>query len=123
MLSIVLHTHNSAEGLARSLAALVPAVIDGVLRRVIVIDGGSQDQSLMVAEQMGCDVFPERKFEEAVEGISTRWILLLQPGAILPGGWEAVARKHIEESKAPARFSLAKEKERPWLAWLFNRKP
>lgn len=123
MLSIVLHTHNSAEGLARSLAALVPAVIDGVLRRVIVIDAGSQDQSLMVAEQMGCDVFPETKFEEALEGISTGWLLLLQPGAILPEGWEAIARKHMEESQSPARFSLAKEKGWPWLGRLFSRKP
>lgn len=123
MLSIVLYTQNSAEALARSLTALVPAVVDGVLRRVIVIDGGSQDQSLLVAEGMGCDVFPETKFKEALERISAAWVLLLQPGAILPDGWEAIARKHMEESKAPARFSLAKEKKMARLGWLFGRKP
>lgn len=43
MLSVVILTDNSEEGLARTLASLVSAAAEGVIREVAVVDDGSVD--------------------------------------------------------------------------------
>ena len=41
MLSVVIQTHNDEDALARTLASLVSASVDGVVREVIICDAGS----------------------------------------------------------------------------------
>ena len=43
MISVIIPTLNSEIVLAHTLAALVPAAAEGVVREVIVVDGGSSD--------------------------------------------------------------------------------
>ena len=44
MLSVLIETRNDEEGLARTLASLIAAAVEGVVREVIVCDLGSTDQ-------------------------------------------------------------------------------
>ncbi len=54
MLTVLIETRNDEEGLARTLASLVGAAVEGVVRDVIVCDRGSTDQTHYVAEHAGC---------------------------------------------------------------------
>src|SRR5690606_21196021 len=107
MLSVVIFTKNSAEPLAQTLTSLVPAVVDGLLRRVIVVDRGSTDHTILVSEGMGCSIVTEQDIGNMINSLASQWVLVLQPGTILPANWEDIGRKHIECGGQPARFSVA----------------
>lgn len=109
MLSVVIETLNSERALAHTLSALVPAVVEGVLRRVSVIDRGSSDETALVALGAGCAFHAEMDIEAALDEIRTPWVLLLRPGAIPQEGWEEALRRHMEHGGGPARFSLPED--------------
>ena len=46
MLSVVIPTLNAEETLTRTLAPLVPAAVRGLVQEVIVVDGGSRDDTV-----------------------------------------------------------------------------
>ncbi|MEQ1710252.1 MAG: glycosyltransferase, partial [Hyphomicrobium sp.] len=56
MITVVIPTLNAEGGLAATLTALVPAVVEGVVREVIVVDGGSTDRTLDIADQAGVEI-------------------------------------------------------------------
>ncbi|MGU3400226.1 glycosyltransferase [Brucellaceae bacterium D45D] len=103
MLTVIIPTLNSEKPLALTLAALVPAVVEGLLRRVVVIDGGSSDETELVAQAAGCTFCREMK--AALSQIRTPWVLLLRPGTLLEAGWEEPLRHHMREHAEAARFS------------------
>ena len=107
MLSVLIETRDSEKPLAHTLSALVPAVVDGLVRRVTVIDHGSRDDTALAAAGAGCAFFEAGRIGAALAEIVTDWVLLLQPGALPQPGWEAAARNHMETSGAPARFTAA----------------
>ena len=53
MISVVIPTLNAAATLQRALSPLVPAAVDGLVREVVVADGGSTDETLELAEDAG----------------------------------------------------------------------
>lgn len=120
MLSVIIPTLNSEKPLAYTLSALVPAVVDGLLRRVVVIDGGSTDATPLVAEGAGCALYGEAEAGAALAGISTPWVLLLRPGAIPREGWEDAARRHMEGGKGAARFSAPGDRKPGILRKIFT---
>lgn len=105
MLSVLIFTRNSEGLLAQTLSALVPAVVEGLLRRVVVVDRASTDETRLVAEGAGCSLYDETDLQSAFDDLRTDWLLLLKPGAILANGWEDAVRGHMEMSQSPARFS------------------
>ena len=123
MLSVLIVTLNSEKLLANTLSALVPAVVEGLLRRVVVVDQGSTDETRLVAEGAGCALYNEDELTEALDALRTEWLLILQPGAILADGWEEAVRRHMGESRGPARFTLQQEARLGLLGKLFARKP
>ena len=50
MISVVIPTYNAEATLGPTLAALVPAVVDGIVQEAILVDGGSTDETCAVAE-------------------------------------------------------------------------
>jgi len=54
MLSVIIPTRNSERALVATLAALVPGATAGLISEVLVVDGGSQDESAAVADVAGC---------------------------------------------------------------------
>ena len=107
MLSVLIETHNAERPLAFTLSALVPAVVEGLLRRVVVIDRGSTDETALVAVGAGCSYYSETDIDVALAELRTPWVFFLKPGAVPQEGWEEVARRHMEGEGGPARFSLA----------------
>jgi glycosyltransferase involved in cell wall biosynthesis len=92
MLSVIIGTLNNERALVRTLSALVPAAATGVVREVIITDGGSSDATLEVADIAGCDVAGgegslAQRLGAAADKARSEWLMFLRPGAIPDPGW------------------------------------
>ena len=115
MISVLIPTRDDARRLPMALRPLVRASIDGLVREVIVIDAGSQDSTLEIADDAGCTILrSEGEVSERLRAGAGQaradWLLLLDPAAWLAEGWDEAARRHIERVPgAAARFPGARE--------------
>ena len=97
MISVVIATQDQERLIGPLLTALVPAAVDGVVRQVIVVDGGSRDATLEIAKDSGADVLelggpPEARLAAGCAKAKGDWLLILDPAVLPPAGWEAAAR-------------------------------
>jgi glycosyltransferase involved in cell wall biosynthesis len=122
MLSVLIETRNAEEGLARTLASLVGGAVEGVVREVIVCDLGSTDQTHRVAEHAGCHYLANGGVSAGIRLAKGEWLLLLEPGARLAGGWVDEVVAHAAKSGSAARFSAAKGSKGPLVARLLGRR-
>lgn len=120
MLSVLIQTRSDEERLARTLACLVGAAVEGVVREVIVCDLGSSDQTRYVAEHAGCNLATD--LASAIRQARCEWLLLLAPGARLAEGWTEAVATHVSRSTAPARFSWSRAGFTGLLTGLFARR-
>lgn len=103
MISVVLATRDDEMDLAHALAALVPAATAGLVREAIVVDRGSCDGTLAVADAAGCRIVEapdgdESDLRRAAAEARADWLLFLSPSAVLEGGWEADALAFIDRA-------------------------
>lgn len=109
MLSVVIPTLDAEEGLARTLASLVPAAAEGVVREVVVADGGSRDGSGTVADAAGCQFLVAANDWAAQVAAGTararraQWLLVLPPYVILEGNWFREVSIFIERAERNGR--------------------
>ena len=102
MISVVIPTLNAERRLTRSLAALVPAAVEGVVRQVIVADGGSMDGTVAIAEDAGADVVIGEggRGPQLIAGAALarcEWLLFLHADTVLEDGWAESARRFMDE--------------------------
>jgi rSAM/selenodomain-associated transferase 2 len=111
MISVIIPARNSEHTLAATLSALVPSAIDGIVRQVIVVDGGSTDQTTTIADLAGADVVtsaPGRGGQLAQGAARARfpWLLFLNADTVLEEGWEhsamAFMRRIDQGERTPA---------------------
>jgi glycosyltransferase involved in cell wall biosynthesis len=94
MISAVLATLNDQRRLGETLAALVPAFVDGLIRQVIIADAGSTDATLEIADDAGATII-KGDLRAGMAAAKEPWLLLLDPGARLAPGWDDGLRAHI----------------------------
>jgi rSAM/selenodomain-associated transferase 2 len=116
MISVVIPTLNAEASLARCLTALVPAAVDGVVREVIIADGGSTDATAAIADEAGATfIQAERgRGQQLAAGAcaaKSGWLLFLHADTVLQPGWEEEALRHMRAA-GPA--------ERPGSAAVFR---
>ncbi len=104
MISLIIPTHNDEARLVQALEPLVGASMEALVRELIVVDAGSTDATLEIAEDAGA-VFAA-SLDEAVKQAKGPWLLILDPRVILQSGWEKPVRGHIGTRKSPARFHI-----------------
>lgn len=125
MISVVIPTLNAEACLAETLSALVPAAIDGLVREVIVIDGGSGDATGAIADQSGANFVVRtggRGYQLAAGAHRARfpWLLFLHADTVLEPGWERDATTFmnaIDTGKRPtaaAAFRLTFDDSGLW---------
>jgi rSAM/selenodomain-associated transferase 2 len=112
MISVVIPTLNSEAGLAATMTALVPATVDGLVREVVIVDGGSTDRTLRIADEAGARVVrsnPGRGTQLRTGASQTRfgWLLFLHSDTVLQPGWEREAAAFIERVEAGKRPEAA----------------
>ena len=101
MLSVIIATLDSERALVRTLAALVPGSMAGLVREVIVADGGSRDETEVVADVAGCNFIRTeaplaRRLNSAAAAARAHWLLFLQPGTVPEPAWVGEARYFTE---------------------------
>jgi glycosyltransferase involved in cell wall biosynthesis len=101
MISVVIATRNDELTLGQTLASLVPAAVDGLVREVILADGGSTDDTLAIAEDAGARVTVgegpiEARLLDACKTARADWFLILETPSPAPRGWEPAAGRHSE---------------------------
>lgn len=112
MISVVIPTLNAETGLAATLTSLVPAAVDGVVREAIIVDGGSADRTLEIADHAGAEIVksdPGRgsQFRAGAARARFPWLLFLHAGTELEPGWEREAGQFIERVEAGRRRDTA----------------
>lgn len=101
MITAILSTRDDEMGLALALSALVPAATEGIIRQAIVVDAGSSDGTLMVADEAGCDVLRDddgNGLNRAADMARTDWLLFLTPAAVLEAGWQNEVLSFIDRA-------------------------
>jgi rSAM/selenodomain-associated transferase 2 len=101
MISVVIPTLNAAATLAPTLAALVSAAVDGLIREVIVVDGGSTDSTAAIAEDSGatliaCSGGRGPQLRAGADRAGFPWLLFLHADTELEPGWEREAASFME---------------------------
>lgn len=115
-LSVVIPALDAAESLPATLRAVQAGRRDGLVAEVLVVDGGSSDATIGVAEGAGARVLraPRGRGQQLMAGADAargRWLLFLHADTVLAEGWDAAARTFIDgpgsgERAAVFRFTL-----------------
>ncbi len=103
-LSIVIPCLNAEGHLPRCLEALVPAAVAGLVREVIVVDGGSQDATLEIADQAGARILhtaPGRGHQlcEGAAAAVGDWLLFLHADTVLEAGWIRAVQDFMDRAE------------------------
>lgn len=111
MFSIVIDTHDSERALVPTLAALVPGATAGIVREVIVADGGSHDKTEEVADIAGCRflVSPDprgARLKAAAAQARGDWLMFLNAGVVPGTTWIDEVIAFAEKTGADARAAV-----------------
>lgn len=112
MISVVIPTYNAGPRLVHTLAALVPAVVDGLVQEAIIADGGSTDDTLAIAEAAGTHLVTASRGRgtQLDAGAATAkgdWLLFLHADTVLEPGWAEEAEGFIERIESGRRREAA----------------
>ncbi len=107
MISVVIPTLDAAAHFPRALAPLVSGAMGGLVKQVIVSDGGSRDETLAIAEAAGCDiVVSERgRAKQLIAGAAVArapWLLFLHADTSLSAGWADEAQAFVDAWRTTA---------------------
>lgn len=108
-ISIVIPTLNAADVLPATLASLMPALLNGLVQELIITDGGSTDQTLEIAEEVGARVVSGPagrggQLRRGVEEATAPWILVLHADTHLSGDWTRALSQHMDAGGDRAGF-------------------
>ena len=126
-LSVIIPVLNGGERFEACLSALLGGVETGLLREVIVVDGGSTDRTLLPAFQSGARVVVGvrgrgRQLACGASKARGDWCLFLHADTVLSPDWpEAVASHIANASDKAAAFRLAYDADHSKARWLAGR--
>ena len=119
-LSIIIPAYNSEAVLPLCLSSLMPGLEAGLIREVILVDGGSEDQTRRLAEGAGARVTsaPQKgraaQLQHGFEQARSDWLLFLHADTALSRDWAERAKAHImDRPRNAAAFTLAFRSDHP----------
>ena len=112
MISVLIPTYDSEHLLVPTLSALVPGSAEGLLREVILADGGSTDGTSKIADAAGCEfrALPgdsRSRVRAAAKDARGPWLLLLDPASVLEEGWTREIAKFVESAERAGQADRA----------------
>ncbi|GMG84924.1 TIGR04283 family arsenosugar biosynthesis glycosyltransferase [Paralimibaculum aggregatum] len=106
-LTVIIPTIDAADRLSPTLAALTEGVVDGLVRELVIADGGSTDGIEALAEGVGARLVRAPRgrgtqLHAAARSTETPWLLFLHADTVPAPGWSAAVAAHmaLEPDKA-----------------------
>ena len=104
-ISVVIPTLNVAQSLPATLASLVEGLEAGLIRELIISDGGSSDETLALVQAWGAEIVtgPASRGGQLKRGCDMAagaWLLILHADTCLSPGWSSAVRDHLTTQKA-----------------------
>ncbi len=114
-LSIIIPTLNAAADLPLCLEGLLPGLEAGLIREVIVADGGSGDSTRAIAGSAGvsvvdADTVRSQQLRAGASAARGEWFLFLRPITVLSRDWAERAAVHM--GRRPEKAAVFKLKYR-----------
>ena len=114
-LSIVIPTLEAGAALPACLEAMFEGLRAGLIREVIVSDGGSTDATIAIADAAGAVVVtgpPSRggQLRRGAAAAGGAWLMVLHADTVLPEGWVGAVRAQMAHG-GPAAFRLGFDAE------------
>ncbi len=112
MISIIIPTLNAAEQLPASLASLVDGAVSGLVKELIIVDGGSDDPTLSIADAAGATILAGKtgrgqQLQQGANAARADWLLFIHADTVLESGWLDEVKTLSDKSKAGIfRFAL-----------------
>jgi len=101
VLSVIIPTLNSVQELEALFAALVPGAVDGLVREVLLADGGSTDGTAALCEDAGATMV-QGGLAEVAAAARHDAVLVLPPDLRLPYDWIRKLTAHQVNGGGPA---------------------
>jgi len=110
-LSIVMPTLNAADRLGPVLGALKPGLDIGLIRELVISDGGSSDATEEIAEEVGATWIsgPRGRGGQLLRGAEVArgdWLLFLHSDTVLSENWANEVRQHLNTQSKAGHFRL-----------------
>jgi glycosyltransferase involved in cell wall biosynthesis len=130
MFSVIIATHDSERALVPTLAALVPGATAGIVREVIVADGGSRDETEQVADIAGCRFLSSNeplgaRLKAAAATARGEWLMFLRPGIVPGPSWIDETLTFVQQAtdQRAAAFAMEINGVMAWLTRAFASRP
>jgi len=103
--SIIIPTLNAASDLGQTLSCLMEGVEAGLVRDLVISDGGSSDDTLRLADEWGatCVTGPAGRGGQMARGAEAaqgRWLLFVHADTHLPEGWSKEVAQALDPDTA-----------------------
>ena len=110
-ISVIVPTLDAEKTLPGCLEALIEGLMAGLIKELIVTDGGSKDATCHIADEAGANVIrgPASRGGQLRRGAAAakgKWLLVLHADTILEPGWARVVADYLEQEDGPAYFRL-----------------
>lgn len=112
-ISVLIPTLNACDGLGETLASLFEGVEAGLIRELVIADGGSRDQTQAIAEEAGAVWVPSSggrggQLRAGAGQVAGDWLLILHADTQLSPGWTEPVAAHLGQgAKQAGYFRLA----------------
>ena len=109
MISVIIPTLDAEDHLARTLSSLVPGVVEGLIKEVIIVDGGSIDSTLEIADSTGCEIIRTDharglQLWQGCKAARGDWLMILHSDSQLGEGWLDAVRWHMKHFPLRAAY-------------------
>ena len=126
-LSIIIPTLNADPYLPRCLDSFNVGLGLGLIREVIIVDGGSDDHTITMASGAGCRVISSpiacrgRQLHIGAQNAKSDWLLFLHADTFLESNWANVIKAQMHFPEFAAAFALAYDSPSKEARWLEKR--
>jgi rSAM/selenodomain-associated transferase 2 len=113
VISVIIPTLNAAQHLPRTLQALGAGKTAGIVKEVIVVDGGSEDETLAIAGAAGCIIVKSecgraKQLRAGADAAKGKWLLVLHADTALATGWAEETERFIAAPQSRKRAAVYK---------------